>query len=35
MTSTEARDLTPIPDDIARQVVLPEGHLAEPRLFEA
>jgi cytochrome P450 len=35
MTSTEARDLTPIPDDIARQVVLPEGHRDEVRLFEA
>lgn len=35
MTTTEATDLTPIPDDVARQVVLPEGHRDEARLFEA
>lgn len=36
MTSTMQSDAnTVIPDDIARQIVLPEGHRDETRLFEA
>ncbi|WP_338596990.1 cytochrome P450 [Saccharopolyspora sp. SCSIO 74807] len=35
MTTTEETNLTPIPDEIANQVVLPEGHRDETRLFEA
>ncbi|OPX10653.1 cytochrome P450 [Mycobacterium sp. AT1] len=35
MTTTEAIGIKPIPDEVARQIVLPEGHGDDDALFEA
>ncbi|MDV2477102.1 cytochrome P450 [Rhodococcus zopfii] len=35
MTTVESNSTTTIPDEVARQIVLPEGHSDDVRLFEA
>ncbi|WP_368680261.1 cytochrome P450 (plasmid) [Rhodococcus opacus] len=35
MTTVESTDTDTVPDDIARQIVLPEGHSDDAKLFEA